>query len=85
MNENNNNGFVLSTISIHSYRSETKFVALKTTSSLVRTKSGVFRQPGDFKTFSNSLSVSCKTFAGHMSTYELKPLYRENLRKQKTG
>lgn len=44
-------------------------MALKTTSSFVRTRRGVFLQPGDLRTFNKSLSVSCKTFTGHISTY----------------
>lgn len=50
-----------------SYLSETKFVAVVMTSSGVFTMTGTFLQPGDLRTRTSSLSVSCKTLGGHIS------------------
>ena len=47
--------------------SEQKLVADTTTSSMLCTSTGIFRQPGDLRSFCRILSVSCNTFGGHMS------------------
>lgn len=52
---------------IKAHLSDTKFVALKTTSSKDLTITGTFRQPGDFSIFTKVLRFSCRMFGGHMS------------------
>lgn len=49
------------------YLSDTKLVALNTTSSGDLTITGTFRQPGDFSILTNIFKLSCRTLAGHMS------------------
>lgn len=52
-----------------SYLSEVKFVAEVITSSSVWTRTGIFRQPGDFRTRVRSFMVSCRTLGGHISIF----------------
>lgn len=47
--------------------SEVKLTAAVITSSSVCTMTGIFLEPGDFRTRFSSLSVSCRTLGGHMS------------------
>lgn len=48
-------------------RCDTKFVALSTTSSDVRTITGTLRHPCDFNTLHSNFKLSCRIFGGHIS------------------
>lgn len=52
---------------ISTYLSETKLVALNTTSSAVLTITGTFRHPGDFRILTNIFRLSWRMLAGHIS------------------
>lgn len=54
---------------INKYRSDTKFVALSITSSVVFIITGTFLQPGDFNILNRSFKFSCRTFGGHISIF----------------
>ena len=51
------------------YLSETKLVALTTTSSGVLTVTGTFLHPGDFRILMSKRKLSCNFFGGHMSIF----------------
>ena len=51
------------------YLSEVKLAAEVMTSSWDWTRTGIFRQPGDFRTRMSSFIVSWRTLEGHMSIF----------------